>query len=119
MHPKGLDPGMCGITVSYVSAEPYAGQIFGHDYHGAYSFRWVFRGQPLISVAGGSVGPASPACSTAACPHLLSVSSAVSTVHRGGGRFGSASQQNFSNWLGALGKGGRSVLWDVCREPAA
>lgn len=50
---KGLSPVTCEIIWSYISAEPHVGQIFGLACCGTYSFRWVFGGQPLISVAGG------------------------------------------------------------------
>jgi len=39
MYLKGLDPGTCEIVWSYISAEAYAGWIFGLAYYGTYSFR--------------------------------------------------------------------------------
>lgn len=72
MYLKGLDPGTCEIIWSYISAESYAGQIFGLAcVTGPTASGGFSEVCPSSLWQGGSAGPASPACSTAVCRSLL------------------------------------------------
>lgn len=107
---KGLSPVTCEIIWSYISAEPYVGQIFWACLLWDLQLQVGFQ-RSTPHLCGRGALPVTPQQTVIYCRRTAAVDDCVvPTVEQGGGSDRFAPQHSFSSWLGSSGKGRCNVL---------